>query len=208
MDMRYMPEDTPAAMRSAIESQSMYSASAQQPQSQPQFQHAQQQQSQQPQTEYRRGGGSGGGTKGGGEMDNRGWRRNLTAIAALITALAAFLTAAGTYINAGNANTTADKAQRDASKADKTSLAAAAAVSGLEPATAGSLEEGQKLCRVLQGKSWRDGMIVPKNWTIRLCEDYMRKTEGTDYQLGCATKDNVYLASPPRAIPTPNCGWN
>ena len=71
----------------------------------------------------------------------------------------------------------------------------------------GSLEKGQKLCRVLQGKTWRDGLIVPQNWTISLCVDYMKKTGGNGYQLGCIYQDGTNLGGENGSIPSPNCGW-
>jgi hypothetical protein len=71
----------------------------------------------------------------------------------------------------------------------------------------GSLESGQKLCRVLQGRAWRDGLIVPKNWTVSLCVDYMKKTGGNGYQLGCIYSDGTNLGKEDGSFPSPNCGW-
>ena len=73
--------------------------------------------------------------------------------------------------------------------------------------TAGPLENGQKLCRVLQGKTWRDGLIVPQNWNLNLCVDYMKKTGGTAYQLGCIYTDGTNLGKEDGSFPSPNCGW-
>src|SRR5437016_5587893 len=56
----------------------------------------------------------------------------------------------------------------------------------LKKQSLGSLEDGQKLCVVLgKGKTWRDGLVVPQDWNVRLCEDYMKRSGGTLYQLGC-----------------------
>ena len=73
--------------------------------------------------------------------------------------------------------------------------------------TPGPLETGQKLCRVLRGTSWRDGLIVPQNWTVSLCVDYMKKSGGTGYQLGCIYPDGTNLAKEDGSFPSPNCGW-
>src|SRR5262249_9674199 len=47
--------------------------------------------------------------------------------------------------------------------------------------SAGTLQEGQKLCRVLQGRQWRDSVIVPKSWNVTLCHDYALRLGGTAY---------------------------
>jgi hypothetical protein len=73
--------------------------------------------------------------------------------------------------------------------------------------SAGTLDQGQKLCRVLQGRTWRDGLIVPQNWNVNLCIDYMRKTGGNGYQLGCIHRDGTILGGENGTIPYPNCGW-
>lgn len=80
-------------------------------------------------------------------------------------------------------------------------------VKQLGAASLGSLADGQKLCRVLQAKTWRDGLIVPQNWSISLCTDYMKKTGGTGYQLGCIHEDGTTLGGMDGTIPSPNCGW-
>jgi len=82
-----------------------------------------------------------------------------------------------------------------------------ATVGALAANTPGSLEKGQKLCRVLQGKTWRDGLIVPQNWSISLCVDYMKKTGGNGYQLGCIYTDGTNLGKEDGSLPSPNCGW-
>ena len=69
------------------------------------------------------------------------------------------------------------------------------------------LEKGQKLCRVLQGKTWHDGVIVPQSWDINQCKDYMLKTKGSGYQLGCVYTDNTTLGGEDGSTPSPNCGW-
>jgi hypothetical protein len=80
-------------------------------------------------------------------------------------------------------------------------------IESVENNAAGSLDKGQKLCRVLQAETWRDGIIVPKNWTIFLCMDYMTKTDAHDYQLGCIYEDGITLGTAGGGIPYPNCGW-
>ncbi len=77
----------------------------------------------------------------------------------------------------------------------------------LQASSLGSLEKGQKLCRVLQGKTWRDGLIVPQNWSVNLCIDYMKKTGGNGYQLGCIYADGTNLGREDGSFPSPNCGW-
>jgi hypothetical protein len=98
-------------------------------------------------------------------------------------------------------------ARRTTDNLSRTVAESSRQVQVLSVGVVGPLERGQKLCRVLRGSTWRDGIIVPQNWTVRLCEDYMRKTGGTDYQLGCIYTDGTNLALPARAIPSPNCGW-
>jgi hypothetical protein len=71
----------------------------------------------------------------------------------------------------------------------------------------GPLEQGQKLCRVLQGKTWRDGVIVPQSWNINQCKDYMLKSGGNGYQLGCVYTDNTTLGGENGSTPSPNCRW-
>ena len=72
----------------------------------------------------------------------------------------------------------------------------------------GTLEQGQKLCRVFAGNTWRYGIIVPQNWNVTLCSDYTKKTGGTKFQLGCIRTDGTNLAQPDGSLPSPNCGWN
>lgn len=81
-------------------------------------------------------------------------------------------------------------------------------ISELQGSSAGTLDQGQKLCRVMQNKQWKDGLIVPKSWNINLCMDYMRKTGGTKYQLGCVYTDGLTLGNEDGTIPSPNCSWN
>jgi len=72
----------------------------------------------------------------------------------------------------------------------------------------GSLEEGQKLCVVLgKGKTWRDGLIVPQNWNKTFCEDYMKRSGGSGYQLGCIKTSGTILGGTDGTLPQPNCGW-
>lgn len=80
-------------------------------------------------------------------------------------------------------------------------------ITQLESGSVGSLEKGQKLCRVLQGKTWRDGLIVPQNWSQSLCIDYMKKSGGNGYQLGCIYSDGTNLGKEDGSFPSPNCGW-
>jgi hypothetical protein len=80
-------------------------------------------------------------------------------------------------------------------------------ISTVAASTAGPLADGQKLCRVLAGKTWRDGLIVPKNWPISLCSDYAKKSGGTGYQLGCIYTDGTNLGKEDGTLPFPNCGW-
>jgi hypothetical protein len=80
-------------------------------------------------------------------------------------------------------------------------------IAQVQTGTAGPIEQGQKLCRVLQEEQWRDGLIVPKNWPISLCRDYMLKSKGSKFQLGCVYQDGLNLGSEEGTIPMPNCGW-
>lgn len=79
----------------------------------------------------------------------------------------------------------------------------------LNQSTAGSLTNGQKLCRVLLLRSWRDSVIVPQSWNINLCNNYSKKLGGTGYQLGCVTNTGVSLGGENGTLPEDNsCGWN
>lgn len=80
-------------------------------------------------------------------------------------------------------------------------------VNQLQAATPGTLQQGQKLCMVMLGKQWKDGLVVPQGWNINLCMDYMRKTGGTKYRLGCVYNDNVVIGGENGTIPDRNCGW-
>ena len=80
-------------------------------------------------------------------------------------------------------------------------------INRLSRATAGPLSEGQKLCRVLQGHTWRDGVIVPMDWTVSVCQDYQKKSGGSAYQLGCIYSDGTTLGGENGTFPSPNCGW-
>ena len=95
-----------------------------------------------------------------------------------------------------------------AADAAKSAQQSSAQVAQLQGATAGTLSQGQKLCRVMQNKQWKDGLIVPQAWGINLCVDYMKKSGGTRYQLGCVYTDGLLLGSEDGTIPSPNCGWN
>ncbi|MBI3249786.1 MAG: hypothetical protein HYZ50_25100 [Deltaproteobacteria bacterium] len=69
----------------------------------------------------------------------------------------------------------------------------------------------QKVCSVVDASNWRDTFLAGKNWTAATCNAYRQATAGSDYQLGCITKDgfafgpdsNTDVATPPN----PNCGW-
>lgn len=67
--------------------------------------------------------------------------------------------------------------------------------------------DGQKLCRVLVADKWSDGMIVPKDWSKDMCNDYRLKTKGTKIQLGCIKTDEITLGGEDGTKPSPNCGW-
>lgn len=101
---------------------------------------------------------------------------------------------------AANATTQAQAATRAVQQSSQQ-------VAQLQGATAGTLEQGQKLCRVMQNKQWKDGLIVPKSWPISLCRDYMLKSGGSKYQLGCVYQDGLTLGTEDGTIPSPNCGW-
>lgn len=67
--------------------------------------------------------------------------------------------------------------------------------------------DGQKLCRVLVADKWSDGMIVPKDWSKDMCNDYRLKTKGAKIQLGCIKTDEITLGGEDGTKPSPNCGW-
>jgi archaellum component FlaF (FlaF/FlaG flagellin family) len=71
----------------------------------------------------------------------------------------------------------------------------------------GTTDEGQKVCMVLKGNKWRDGMIVPMDWTINLCQDYQRKTGGDAFQLGCIYPSGIVIAHENGTTPDRDCGW-
>ena len=120
---------------------------------------------------------------------------------AVITAVASIIVAVVSAYSAKDAKNQAEQAISKANSAD-------GEVAKVKSSSVGSLNDGQKLCRVLQRKAWRDGVIVPKDWGVVNCQDYMRKTEGDDYQLGCVYSDGVNLAKPGGSLPSPNCGWH
>jgi hypothetical protein len=84
-------------------------------------------------------------------------------------------------------------------------------VAQLQASTPGTLEEGQKLCISIAdtgGRNSKDGVIVPKSWTINLCRDYMLKTKGAKFQLGCVYSHGLTLGEENGSTPSPNCGWD
>src|SRR5713101_6064834 len=103
-----------------------------------------------------------------------------------IAAVVAFITAfVGSFQQKRDIDVNVAKSESQARAANEKADIATRQVNQLAVTSLGSLEKGQKLCRVLQGKAWRDGLIVPQNWTVSLCVDYMKKTGGSGYQLGC-----------------------
>jgi len=135
----------------------------------------------------------------------------MSAIAvALITALSsiatAFITAYFTAHTAANA-AVQSAAENQARVIEHNQQQTNDQINRVAAGTAGSLAEGQKLCRVLLGHTWRDGMIVPKDWLISTCQDYQRRAGGTAYQLGCIYTDGTNLGGENGTFPVPNCGW-
>jgi hypothetical protein len=119
----------------------------------------------------------------------------------VIAAIIGFSTAFLTYF------TNVAETQTQIQRANEQVQNATIQINQLEKGSLGSLEKGQKLCRVLQGKTWRDGLIVPQNWSQNLCIDYMKKTGGNGYQLGCIYSDGTNLGKEDGSFPSPNCGW-
>jgi hypothetical protein len=128
------------------------------------------------------------------------WVALITAAAGLI---AGFWGISAANRTASDVNQVNRQVQSNQEQVRQLSATSAAALAG----SAGPLERGQKLCRVLQGRMWRDGLIVPQNWTVSLCVDYMKKTGGTAYQLGCIYTDGTNLGKEDGSFPSPNCGW-
>jgi hypothetical protein len=79
----------------------------------------------------------------------------------------------------------------------------------MESETPGSLGQGQKLCRIFHKNGGAEGLIVPQNWNLNLCKDYMHKIDGADFQLGCVSTTGTALGGLSGRLPVPNsCGWN
>jgi hypothetical protein len=84
----------------------------------------------------------------------------------------------------------------------------------LKEESAGSLADGQKLCRAVWPDHFSDGLVVPKNWSADNCAVYASKVGGTQYFLGCIRSNSVEMgtgaSTQPIAAagkPTSNCGW-
>jgi hypothetical protein len=83
----------------------------------------------------------------------------------------------------------------------------------LEDASVGSLEDGQKVCSVVDPNNWRDSMIVPKSWTAKQCQNYQEETRAVNHQLGCAFRDELVLGEQVGNLaqlampPARDCGW-
>jgi hypothetical protein len=141
------------------------------------------------------------------DSDSRFFRMPATIWVALITAAAGLISASWGITVGNRAAADVDRinqqVQGNQDEVRQLQSTSAAALAG----SAGPLEKGQKLCRVLQGKMWRDGLIVPQSWSVSLCVDYMKKTGGTAYQLGCIYTDGTNLGKEDGSFPSPNCGW-
>jgi type II secretory pathway pseudopilin PulG len=135
------------------------------------------------------------------KMSKAIWVALITAAASIVVAVVSGWFALRANNNQAELAKTANAAQSAANNANQQLNQVAAS-------SAGTLERGQKLCRVIHGNTWRDGLIVPQNWTAALCSDYTKKTGGTGYQLGCIYTDGTNLAKPDGSFPSPNCGWN
>ena len=137
----------------------------------------------------------------------------MTVGVAIVSAIASVLTAYITFwkgpleVKQQEVQQLAIKAQGQAENARAAVQDARQQIAQVQATSAGPIEQGQKLCRVLHTKLWRDGLIVPKNWPISLCRDYMLKSGGTKFQLGCVYPDGLNLGTEEGTIPTPNCGW-
>jgi hypothetical protein len=132
---------------------------------------------------------------------DRIWVALITTVGAIAVA---FVTAS---VTAGTAASKATDAQGAAHEALQAAQSAQAQSSQAASSSVGPLQSGQKLCRVLHGNTWRDGLIVPQDWTVSICVDYMKKSGGTGYQLGCIYSDGTNLAKEDGSLPSPNCGW-
>jgi hypothetical protein len=130
----------------------------------------------------------------------------LALIAAAASVSTAFITAYYTAHNAAAATVESATANQN-HIIEQNQQHTNAQIDRLAGTTAGPLSDGQKLCRVLQGHTWRDGVIVPKDWSVSLCQDYQKKTGGTGYQLGCIYSDGTTLGGENGTFPSPNCGW-
>jgi hypothetical protein len=127
--------------------------------------------------------------------------------AALVTAIGSVIVAVISGIYALEVNTQQAKLIAETAEAHRVSNAAINQANQLSADSLGSLDNGQKLCRVLH-KGWAEGLIVPQSWSISLCVDYQKKTQGTGYQLGCIYATGTNLGKTDGSIPYPSCGWS
>ena len=68
--------------------------------------------------------------------------------------------------------------------------------------------QSAKVCSVYMPENWRDGTVVPPNWTAVTCKNYGISVGGWYYQLGCIYQDTLLLgATNSGQGPKPNCGW-
>lgn len=104
-------------------------------------------------------------TGGKEKMSKAIWVALIAAIASIVVAVVSGLFALQAINNQAELAKTANAAQNAANNANQQLNQVAAS-------SAGTLERGQKLCRVIHGNTSRDGLIVPQNWTAALCSDY------------------------------------
>jgi hypothetical protein len=121
--------------------------------------------------------------------------------------MGALIAAIGSIVVAVVSGFYALQATRETAEAHRVSNDAIKQVNQVSEDSLGSLDQGQKLCRVLH-KGWAEGLIVPRNWNVTLCVDYEKKTLGNGHQLGCIYANGTTLANPDGSLPSPNCGWN
>lgn len=64
-----------------------------------------------------------------------------------------------------------------------------------------------KLCQA-NGSGWKNTTLAPDSWTAAECGNFLTKTGGTSFQIGCANSGDTSFGTVGGGIPNPNCGWS
>lgn len=80
-------------------------------------------------------------------------------------------------------------------------------IATLQSNVVGSLEEGQKICSVVDPGNFRDSFLVPRSWKKETCINYGKVVAAPNIQIGCVFSNSVELGQFGATPPTKNCGW-